>query len=45
MYIVLKRERIAFLEKELEKATEEKFTLEDRIEQKHLQVFLLEHPK
>ncbi|XP_056018923.1 mitotic spindle assembly checkpoint protein MAD1-like isoform X2 [Ostrea edulis] len=31
------RERIAFLEKELEKATEEKCTLEDRIEQKHLQ--------
>lgn len=31
------RERIAFLEKELEKTSEEKYTLEARIEQKHLQ--------
>ncbi|XP_061174912.1 mitotic spindle assembly checkpoint protein MAD1-like [Saccostrea echinata] len=31
------RERIAFLEKELEKTMEDKYTLEARIEQKHLQ--------
>ena len=37
---IFNRERIAFLEKELEKTMEDKYTLEARIEQKHLQVLV-----
>jgi hypothetical protein len=35
---ILHRERIANLEKALEKCEQEKYTLECRIEQRHLQV-------